>query len=162
MKFKAHPTTYAGVNFRSRLEARWAAFFDIVQIKWEYEPYDLEGWSPDFSIIFPSGLSTLVEVKPIDWKKDGIFSCFEREDLQKAWRHVEHEKPILVLGLGPSTASKTYAAIGPWLEERSSGERDISEMIVLDKSDGDPGAKIDWVWREAGNRTQWRAPTRTR
>jgi hypothetical protein len=25
----AIPTTYAGVNFRSRLEARYAAFFDI-------------------------------------------------------------------------------------------------------------------------------------
>ena len=26
---KAIPTTYAGVRFRSRLEARWAAFFDL-------------------------------------------------------------------------------------------------------------------------------------
>ena len=27
----AHPTRYAGVNFRSRLEAKWAAFFDLNQ-----------------------------------------------------------------------------------------------------------------------------------
>jgi hypothetical protein len=31
-------TTYAGCRFRSRLEARWAVFFDALGIKWEYEP----------------------------------------------------------------------------------------------------------------------------
>lgn len=68
---KAHPTRYVGVLFRSRLEARWAAFFDIVKWKWEYEPIDLVGWSPDFRVEFPCGHSgcngshtLLVEVKP--------------------------------------------------------------------------------------------------
>ena len=28
-KIAAIPTTYSGVVFRSRLEARWAAFFDL-------------------------------------------------------------------------------------------------------------------------------------
>jgi hypothetical protein len=46
----AHPTTYKGVNMRSRLEARWAAFFDLVSWRWEYEPIDLLGWSPDFRV----------------------------------------------------------------------------------------------------------------
>ena len=32
------PTWYAGQRFRSRLEARWAVFFDRMQIDWEYEP----------------------------------------------------------------------------------------------------------------------------
>lgn len=31
-------TTYAGCRFRSRLEARWAVFFDKLGIKWLYEP----------------------------------------------------------------------------------------------------------------------------
>ena len=34
----ALPTKYAGIQFRSRLEARWAVFFDALKIKWEYEP----------------------------------------------------------------------------------------------------------------------------
>ena len=34
---KAIPTEYDGVTFRSRLEARWAVFFDTLGIKWEYE-----------------------------------------------------------------------------------------------------------------------------
>ena len=33
---KAKPTTYAGVRFRSQLEATWAAFFDVAGMPWEY------------------------------------------------------------------------------------------------------------------------------
>lgn len=31
-------TYYKGYHFRSRLEARWAVFFDALGIEWEYEP----------------------------------------------------------------------------------------------------------------------------
>jgi hypothetical protein len=31
-------TRYAGCYFRSRLEARWAVFFDTLGIEWQYEP----------------------------------------------------------------------------------------------------------------------------
>lgn len=34
---KAITTSYEGYRFRSRLEARWAVFFDHLGIKWEYE-----------------------------------------------------------------------------------------------------------------------------
>lgn len=62
---KAIPTTYSGVNFRSRLEARWAAFFDSCGWEWDYEPFDLEGWAPDFML--KGKTRALVEVKPIDF-----------------------------------------------------------------------------------------------
>jgi len=61
-------TKYRGMLFRSRLEARWAAFFDRAGWHWEYEPFDLSGWVPDFAIRAPSGPArkpVLVEVKPI-------------------------------------------------------------------------------------------------
>ena len=50
---KAIQTEYKGYLFRSRLEARWAVFFDAFGVKWEYEPegYDLgDGimYLPDF------------------------------------------------------------------------------------------------------------------
>lgn len=68
---KAHPTEYNGVIFRSRLEARWAAFFDLAEWEWEYEPIDIVGWTPDFRVKFPCGHSEcggshtlLIEVKP--------------------------------------------------------------------------------------------------
>jgi hypothetical protein len=35
-------TRYAGCRFRSRLEARWAVFFDRLGIAWEYEPEGFE------------------------------------------------------------------------------------------------------------------------
>ncbi len=35
--FKAIETLYKGYRFRSRLEARWAVFFDALGLKWEYE-----------------------------------------------------------------------------------------------------------------------------
>lgn len=35
---KAIETSYAGCHFRSRIEARWAVFFDTLGIEWHYEP----------------------------------------------------------------------------------------------------------------------------
>jgi hypothetical protein len=37
VSISAIPTNYAGCRFRSRLEARWAVFFDAMGIGWEYE-----------------------------------------------------------------------------------------------------------------------------
>ena len=50
---KSIPTKYSGHTFRSRLEAKVAVFFDVLNLSWEYEPegYDLpiNGWYlPDF------------------------------------------------------------------------------------------------------------------
>lgn len=67
----AIPTRYAGVQFRSRLEAKWAAFFDLHGWPWEYEPFDLNGYIPDFLLQFKKPM--IVEVKPFvgspfDWE----------------------------------------------------------------------------------------------
>jgi hypothetical protein len=58
----AIPTKFMSCNFRSRIEARWAAFFDLLGWRWEYEPLDLDGYIPDFSLQFPAA-PLLVEVK---------------------------------------------------------------------------------------------------
>jgi hypothetical protein len=63
---------YRGRLYRSRLEARWAAFFDLLEWQHEYEPFDLAGWIPDFLLrgigIRANGMEypshVLVEVKP--------------------------------------------------------------------------------------------------
>ena len=63
----AIPTRYAGCEFRSRLEARWAVFFDAIGVKWEYEPegYELENgerYLPDF--LLPNiGKGWMIEIK---------------------------------------------------------------------------------------------------
>ena len=53
MNLKPIQTFYKGYRFRSRLEARWAVFFDACGVKWEYEPegFDLGNglyYLPDF------------------------------------------------------------------------------------------------------------------
>lgn len=60
---EAKPTKYNGRLYRSRLEARVAAYFDLRGWKFEYEPFDLKAWSPDFLIIGEKQ-KYLCEVKP--------------------------------------------------------------------------------------------------
>ncbi len=53
MNIQAIETVYRGCKFRSRLEARWAVFYDALRIKWDYEPegFVLPGggkYLPDF------------------------------------------------------------------------------------------------------------------
>lgn len=55
---KAIPTRYGSVEYRSRLEARWALFFDYVGLRFEYEPgpffwQDRLGYLPDFKLYIP-------------------------------------------------------------------------------------------------------------
>lgn len=67
---RAIETVYRGYRFRSRLEARWAVFFNEIGIKWEYEPegYHLSDGSmylPDFWLPgFHLKHGVFVEVKP--------------------------------------------------------------------------------------------------
>jgi len=49
---KSIPTKYNGITYRSRMEAKWAVFYDTLDIKYEYEAegFDLSGkwYLPDF------------------------------------------------------------------------------------------------------------------
>ena len=51
-------TKYRGLVFRSKLEAKWAVFFDALSIPWKYEPEwfrlpDGRRYLPDFHILAP-------------------------------------------------------------------------------------------------------------
>lgn len=65
MTLKAIETLYKGYRFRSRLEARWAVFFDAVGAKFEYENqgYELPSgrYLPDFWL--PEE-KAFIEIKP--------------------------------------------------------------------------------------------------
>ena len=52
---------YRGYEMRSIAEARWAAFFDICEIQWQYEPLNTGSYIPDF-LLFGDD-PTLVEIK---------------------------------------------------------------------------------------------------
>jgi hypothetical protein len=93
---KAISTIYNGVRFRSRLEARWAAFFDNCSFNWSYEPIDFHGWAPDFKISTKAG-PAWVEVKPID------FDCHNPEDIARKAPELEKVR---------ATASRWRSLIG--------------------------------------------------
>lgn len=67
MNVHAIETHYAGCRFRSRIEARWAVFFDALRLRWEYEREGFQlstGWYlPDFWLpeIGPGG--AWIEIK---------------------------------------------------------------------------------------------------
>ena len=69
-------TRYKGYRFRSRLEARWAVYFDAEDIAWEYEPqgYDLDGvcYLPDFWL---PQVSMFAEVKAGEFTPEELRKC---------------------------------------------------------------------------------------
>lgn len=85
--------------YRSRLEARWAAFFDRLGWPHEYKPFDLGAWSPDF--LLPD-LHVLVEIKPFPAVRDRVSFDFD------AWRKMalactqqNRSEAILLLPVNP-------------------------------------------------------------
>ena len=95
---KGIETTYAGTVFRSRLEARWACFFDKLCWQWSYEPLDGRGYLPDFAI--GGGAPLIVEVKPAASQQDYEDALGKVAlGLESRWNH-----DILVVGISPVAA----------------------------------------------------------
>ena len=71
-------TFYRGYRFRSRLEARWAVYFDSIGIGWEYEKegYDLgngKWYLPDFWL---PQVNIWAEVKPVTLSEEELDMVF--------------------------------------------------------------------------------------
>lgn len=114
---RAIQTEYKGALFRSRLEARWAAMFDRLDWHWEYEPFDCDGWIPDFALVGANEMA-LVEVKPISHfdqnVADKIFRACPKIEapcpgLTPPWEKEPSEMvpkhELLILGCTPFVAS---------------------------------------------------------
>lgn len=123
-------TMYHGTLFRSRLEAKWASF--MRQIGWDavYEPFDANGYIPDFAVTGPMPL--LIEVKPavsVEEMKSHVARL--EPALRGHWAH-----DVLILGVSPITPSlydgcfPTAGVLGEW----------------TGPYDNNPG---EWVWGEA-------------
>ncbi len=149
---KSHPTFYQGVWFRSRLEARWACFFDQAKWKWEYEPIDLLGWTPDFRVEFPCGHSEcskshvlMVEIKPYYSISD--FEGHRCMDFPYGEARVK-SGPASMIPADASAAFGNHPNVTLW--EMSHGSCAGIET-VKDWVSGD----IDDLWKTAGNIVQW-------
>src|SRR5215207_933310 len=77
MDIKPIETEYQGHRFRSRLEARWAVFFDALGIEYHYEPEgfdlgELGYYLPDFWL---PQVSMWAEVKPRPFTPEEHLKC---------------------------------------------------------------------------------------
>ena len=76
------PTTYNGIQFRSRLEARWAIFFDAMSTPWEYEPENFKTtygpYLPDFYL---PELKSFFIVKGEELPDDEERKCYEVDSI---------------------------------------------------------------------------------
>jgi len=111
---KAIETIYNGYKFRSRLEARWAVFFDSAGIRYEYEPegYDLGDagyYLPDFWLPDIGGRAKRTEDvwgNKMTGSEKGIFvevkGDMTEKDYNKILKFYEEVDKILVVGQLPN------------------------------------------------------------
>lgn len=177
----AIPTVYRGRRYRSRLEARWAALFDLLGWQHEYEPCDLGSWSPDFALwgCRPRN-PVLVEVKPITtWCRSTARKMADAVD--------RYEQPcsfMILLGLQPDfgfDADRGSHDMLGWLGEPYTYEAMWTEALFGTDPDGRVDAlpnaahfcqeslfweahchlaacNVEPLWVEAANVVQWRGP----
>lgn len=141
-------TRYAGCRFRSRLEARWAVFFNTLGIEWEYEPQgytvgpDKRPYLPDF--LLPE-LDAFVEVK-------GDTERLDAKLLVDLTRNGRSSVPFtLVLGPVPTMeigSVPTHALFMPTFDFYGSAERPgVPEtnkaFAALEKLDEDDRAAVN-------------------
>lgn len=96
-------TVYNGYKFRSRLEARWAVFFDALGVEYQYEPegFDLDGiyYLPDFWL---PKMGFWFEVKPDAKSADVQIDCFKKFSKQS-------ECPLFVSVCSPEPRAPSVA-----------------------------------------------------
>lgn len=140
---KAIPTTYKGIEFRSRLEAKWAAFFDLCGWRWEYEPCEFDGWIPDFQLLLPHG-KPFVEVKPVsdvrDWKA-----------VWKSEIKIVPGNGVILLGTGPLNDSQFDA----WWQ----GFWSLGPFVTNDTHPESQFGNVWWTWALFGRCSRCRKTT---
>lgn len=195
------PTTFQNTNFRSRLESRWAAMFDLLGWQWVYEPLDCSGYIPDFLIQGPHPF--FVEVGPCITLEDYVAKAAKPTSVASELGH-----DVLIVGVDPLPPFGAGYQYAGWLGEYGAHEEhdpDYCEPGCAQKSGmwfdhgrwttctrldlyprrsgcgahgvtSEPGSfavrpcshypggaiydadvDIQRLWREAGNRVQWKA-----
>lgn len=111
MEIKAIETEYNGYKFRSRLEARWAVFFDELGVEYEYEPegFDLGNglyYLPDFRVKCWGMKGLPLFKKPVDlWVEvKGVMTEYDAKKIKK----FADSNNVLVVSNIPNPDSTDY------------------------------------------------------
>ena len=119
-------TVYNGIEYRSRLEARWAAFMQNIGWDIVYEPFDGDGYIPDFLVQGDRPL--LVEVKPAVTATEYQSAVPKAEKgLQKHWSH-----DILIVGASPfpGNMGNSNGETAGWLGEEDGYGDGVEELAI--------------------------------
>lgn len=133
---KAIETKYKGYRFRSRLEARWAVFFDALGVRWEYEKegFEFNGirYLPDFWL---PDLKLWLEIKgELTWEKR-----------EYSWGTRE-ESPVVEL------MQNFRDSLGEWPIALCVGQPGSEEILFFGWNCNDTGGGefqndgCEWVW----------------
>ena len=125
-------TIYNGYKFRSRLEARWAVFFDSLGVEYEYEPEGFElpsgkRYLPDFKVKCYGTRGNRCDSFLLDH-----YPCFSCKNVKGSWPDI-----------GDAAATWDYCnlfhcyELPDWVTLRRPPER--TEIIACEKYEkGDP------------------------
>lgn len=132
MSARGITTVVNGIEYRSRLEARWALFFEKLGWDATYEPFDGDGYIPDFLIAGDHPM--LVEVKPaVTPIEYGDPIPKVTNGLAKRWTH-----DILIVGASPIIRSQ--------FGDMSAGFLGENQSEIHQESAGKPSA---WTFNSA-------------
>lgn len=131
---RAIETRYAGHKFRSRLEARWAVFFDHLGIPWEYEAQGFE-WGPQtvFCDSWTDGVRPIIGGKYLpDFWLPSIETWFEVKGQHPTEEEFQlhHEFAIL-------TKKRHICAFGDIPTPKSLKTSLSDSMLMLNEDGGD-------------------------
>lgn len=120
MDIRPIETIYNGYKFRSRLEARWAVFFDALGVKYEYEPEGFllpsgKRYLPDFRVKC-WGTRGKIESEPFDLyievKGNMTESDYARirefSGITDGKEYCYIENPVLIVGNIPEKGKSAY------------------------------------------------------
>jgi hypothetical protein len=160
---KPRETTYQGCRFRSRIEARWAVFFDNLGIKWWYEPegfslrYDYKEFVANWDFLKVPEVEPLYErlrqtFKHLDGKDYSYLPDFYLPELNY-WIEVkgpnpnrkEIEKAFMLNQLALNASKKKIAGAKTDVERQSAIREFIDQGVYIIYGD------IPWPFPENGN-----------
>ena len=162
---QAIPTRYAGCHFRSRLEARWAVFFDALGIRWEYEPEGFVGaygepYLPDFQLPevympYHAALEAICDCARCEAADSGVYVEVKptKEQLHADGRKmgccIDYQATPLsrsgLLILGPIPDPRHLVPVHPILRWQEGVELDHVAFRLIDDEEGTPDWTLDYV-----------------
>lgn len=118
------PTWYNNYYFRSKLEAKWAVFFDRLKIKWVYEPEpftcaDGSQYTPDFflpEVYLRDSLGVYLEIKP-DGFSDSLYYRRIKSSLNNGNLVVLFGDPITATVEAQDSAYNGNLQLQPWEDQ---------------------------------------------